>query len=179
MVAQWNLSCATTLTPSLPQPVKFLAWKAQANTCKQCICSVAGPVSYNKFTFLFNTVRFDENHFTYMQERKQNWKRLRISDLTLLLVISSDMAVKWLIIRNHASCLTVLVGLILDFRVILDEGSILSCLSCMVVWFLHIAHLMGLCSPRPFTHFLKFFRNCKVPNMPLCMYEIKTDQSLC
>ena len=85
-----------------------------------------------------------------------------------------------IIIRNHAFCLTVLlllVGLILDFRVLLDEGSILSCLSCMWCDFFHIAHLMGLCSPRPLAHF-QVFRIFKVPNMPLCMYEIKTDQSL-
>ena len=49
---------AWSLTPSLPQPVKFLGWKMDTYTCKQKMFQ-----SNTKYTF--NTVRLDGTPFTY------------------------------------------------------------------------------------------------------------------
>ena len=50
-------SFSEQLTPSLPQPVKFLGWKVHVSAWKQYISQ-----SYNKP--IFNSVGFDENPFT-------------------------------------------------------------------------------------------------------------------
>ena len=59
------------LTPSLPQPVKFLGWKMDGRTAP------SGPN--------FDAVRFGENAFTCQAKRKR--KGLTVSHFVLLLVI--------------------------------------------------------------------------------------------
>ena len=54
---------ASILTPLLPQPVKFLAWKMDGRTCKQYIFQF-----YN--TSAFNALHFDENPFTCQSKKK-------------------------------------------------------------------------------------------------------------
>ena len=67
--SQWNLLIAPgglaewALTPSLPEPVKFLGCKMYGYAYKQYIFK-----SYNTSTF--NAVRFDENPFTCHCEKE-------------------------------------------------------------------------------------------------------------
>ena len=51
-------SFSEQLTPSLPQPVKFLGWKVHVRAWKQSI-------SWSCNKSLFNSVGFDEIPFTY------------------------------------------------------------------------------------------------------------------
>ena len=69
------------LTPSLPQPVKFLGRKMQGRACKQCI--------FRSYNIYFQCFVFRRKSF-HVPVRKRRQKQLRLSNFALLLV-----ALKW------------------------------------------------------------------------------------
>ena len=66
------------LTPSLPQHVKFTAWKMHARTCRQYIFRAYNTSTFNAIFF------FPENLFTSRCEKE---KGLKVSNLAILLVV--------------------------------------------------------------------------------------------
>ena len=70
---------AISLTPSLPQPVKFPGWKMRGRACKPYIFR-----SYNTSTF--SAMRLDKNPFTRRCEKRMQ-KGVRVWDFALLWLV--------------------------------------------------------------------------------------------